>query len=227
MFLLRGYVNYQYSFFFDSGKLAKKCDPLRRVHRGSSASLKKRDYFGNMQGSEARITRADLDLQRQKMKSGSDLVGSDPDGGESLIESSELDSDGNQVRIFVGIYDYIPSVMSPNPDAALKELPFSEGQLLKVGQLVLCFIYQVSGSHRKRIRILRILRILINSQISSNFETPDEFFLENSCFFQTHWIFGLFLNYTHWIIAIKTVVFSKQLLGCCCLRVFLKNAVSM
>ena len=136
MFLLRGYVNYQYSFFFDSGKLAKKCDPLRRVHRGSSASLKKRDYFGNMQGSEARITRADLDLQRQKMKSGSDLVGSDPDGGESLIESSELDSDGNQVRIFVGIYDYIPSVMSPNPDAALEELPFSEGQLLKVGQLV-------------------------------------------------------------------------------------------
>ena len=36
------------------------------------------------------------------------------------------------VRIFVALFDYDPLTMSPNPDACDEELPFREGQLIKV-----------------------------------------------------------------------------------------------
>lgn len=36
-------------------------------------------------------------------------------------------------RIFVALFDYDPLSMSPNPDAADEELPFNEGQIIKVG----------------------------------------------------------------------------------------------
>lgn len=36
------------------------------------------------------------------------------------------------VRWFVALFDYDPLSMSPNPDAAEEELPFQEGQMIKV-----------------------------------------------------------------------------------------------
>lgn len=36
------------------------------------------------------------------------------------------------VRWFIALFDYDPMTMSPNPDAAEEELPFQEGQLIKV-----------------------------------------------------------------------------------------------
>nr|XP_027202997.1 RIMS-binding protein 2-like isoform X2 [Dermatophagoides pteronyssinus] len=36
------------------------------------------------------------------------------------------------VRWFVALFDYDPMTMSPNPDAAEEELPFQEGQLIKI-----------------------------------------------------------------------------------------------
>lgn len=36
------------------------------------------------------------------------------------------------VRVFVALFDYDPVSMSPNPDAKEEELPFREGQILKV-----------------------------------------------------------------------------------------------
>ncbi|KAM9475606.1 RIMS-binding protein 2 [Clarias gariepinus] len=38
----------------------------------------------------------------------------------------------NLPRIFVALFDYDPQSMSPNPDAAVEELPFKEGQIIKV-----------------------------------------------------------------------------------------------
>ncbi|KAM4619784.1 peripheral-type benzodiazepine receptor-associated protein 1 [Polymixia lowei] len=38
----------------------------------------------------------------------------------------------NDIRIFVALFPYDPATMSPNPDAAEEELPFSEGQIIKV-----------------------------------------------------------------------------------------------
>ncbi|XP_039537470.1 RIMS-binding protein 2-like isoform X16 [Pimephales promelas] len=43
-------------------------------------------------------------------------------------EESELEDS----RIFVAMFDYDPLSMSPNPDAAVEELPFKEGQIIKV-----------------------------------------------------------------------------------------------
>ena len=37
-----------------------------------------------------------------------------------------------QVRVFLAIYDYDPSTMSPNPDAEDEELAFNEGDLIRV-----------------------------------------------------------------------------------------------
>lgn len=51
-----------------------------------------------------------------------------------LYEESETDpgADEPPARIFVALFDYDPLSMSPNPDAA-EELPFKEGQIIKVG----------------------------------------------------------------------------------------------
>ena len=37
-----------------------------------------------------------------------------------------------KIRIFVALFDYDPVTMSPNPDASDEELPFREGQLIKI-----------------------------------------------------------------------------------------------
>ena len=39
----------------------------------------------------------------------------------------------SEVRVFVALFPYDPAAMSPNPDAAEEELPFREGQIIKVG----------------------------------------------------------------------------------------------
>ena len=61
----------------------------------------------------------------------SELIDYEDDGGESLIESV-TDFDEQRVRIFIALFDYDPTIMSPNPDALDEELPFKEGQLIKV-----------------------------------------------------------------------------------------------
>ena len=62
----------------------------------------------------------------------SELIDFEDDGGESLVDSiSEIQED-ERVRIFIGLYDYDPVSMSPNMDCVDEELPFKEGQLIKV-----------------------------------------------------------------------------------------------
>uniref|UniRef100_A0A8D1EYX1 RIMS-binding protein 2 n=1 Tax=Sus scrofa TaxID=9823 RepID=A0A8D1EYX1_PIG len=51
-----------------------------------------------------------------------------------FYEESETDPGAEELpaRIFVALFDYDPLTMSPNPDAAEEELPFTEGQIIKV-----------------------------------------------------------------------------------------------
>ncbi|NXX36608.1 RIMB2 protein, partial [Nicator chloris] len=51
-----------------------------------------------------------------------------------FYEESETDpgTEDLSTRIFVALFDYDPLTMSPNPDAAEEELPFKEGQIIKV-----------------------------------------------------------------------------------------------
>lgn len=67
----------------------------------------------------------------------SELIDYSDDGGESLIDCSST-SAKEQVHIFIALFDYDPATMSPNPDAVESELPFSEGQLIKVGFTMVC-----------------------------------------------------------------------------------------
>lgn len=46
--------------------------------------------------------------------------------------SLESADDKGSARLFVALFDYDPVSMSPNRDAAEEELPFQEGQILKV-----------------------------------------------------------------------------------------------
>lgn len=54
-----------------------------------------------------------------------------PGPPRSAASATAVKDDG--IRIFVALFDYDPVSMSPNPDAAEEELPFKEGQILKVG----------------------------------------------------------------------------------------------
>ncbi|XP_069556854.1 peripheral-type benzodiazepine receptor-associated protein 1-like [Brachyistius frenatus] len=47
------------------------------------------------------------------------------------VESTKMKGESD-IRIFVALFPYDPASMSPNPDAAEEELPFTEGQIIKV-----------------------------------------------------------------------------------------------
>nr|XP_020480205.1 peripheral-type benzodiazepine receptor-associated protein 1 isoform X3 [Monopterus albus] len=47
------------------------------------------------------------------------------------VDSAKVKGDSD-IRIFVALFPYDPATMSPNPDAAEEELPFTEGQIIKV-----------------------------------------------------------------------------------------------
>lgn len=51
---------------------------------------------------------------------------------EGSYDSYPAEGGDNRVRFFVALFDYDPQTMSPNPDAADEELPFQEGQMIKV-----------------------------------------------------------------------------------------------
>lgn len=54
-------------------------------------------------------------------------------GRRSLDDYDESEPE-ELTRVFVALFDYDPMSMSPNPDAADEELPFKEGQIIKVGE---------------------------------------------------------------------------------------------
>ena len=56
------------------------------------------------------------------------------EAGENDSISGEINPvvDENSVRLFIALFDYDPVTMSPNVDCIDEELPFREGQILKV-----------------------------------------------------------------------------------------------
>jgi len=68
----------------------------------------------------------------------SELIDYSDDDSESLIDSNACVSIKEELHIFIALFDYEPSTMSPNPDAIESELPFSEGQLIKVCLGIVC-----------------------------------------------------------------------------------------
>merc|ERR1719323_1290374 len=50
----------------------------------------------------------------------------------TISTNNNSNNKSERMRIFVALFDYDPPTMSPNPDACDEELPFREGQLIKV-----------------------------------------------------------------------------------------------
>ncbi len=44
------------------------------------------------------------------------------------------------VRLFVALFSYNPAVMSPNPETMEEELPFEQGQIIKVKMFISCIL---------------------------------------------------------------------------------------
>ena len=64
-----------------------------------------------------------------------EVVASSGNGTSGTTGPSHVSVSNNRaerMRIFVALFDYDPPSMSPNPDACDEELPFREGQLIKV-----------------------------------------------------------------------------------------------
>lgn len=76
--------------------------------------------------------------QAEEKRSLTNLVVVDNKNNRTEQKNANVEYNANQsnrnerMRIFVALFDYDPPTMSPNPDACDEELPFREGQLIKV-----------------------------------------------------------------------------------------------
>ncbi|XP_075689417.1 RIMS-binding protein 2 isoform X13 [Rhinoderma darwinii] len=94
------------------GRTERADHPVRRFSHGSTVPQRPRPMM---------VPSIDSYGSREKLSS-------------DMYEESETDGgmEDYSVRIFVALFDYDPRTMSPNPDAAEEELPFKEGQIIKV-----------------------------------------------------------------------------------------------
>lgn len=58
-----------------------------------------------------------------------------------------------KTRYFLAMFDYDPMTMSPNPDSCEEELPFREGDTIKVNSFI------VSSSHFTTYKLINILGV--------------------------------------------------------------------
>lgn len=59
--------------------------------------------------------------------------GPGPMGGYGPGPMQPMAGPDRRIRYFMALCDYDPTTMSPNPDACEEELPFNEGDCIKVG----------------------------------------------------------------------------------------------
>jgi RIMS-binding protein 2 len=53
-------------------------------------------------------------------------------GQRGPLTQQQMQQQGKKARLFMALFDYDPSTMSPNPDGCEEELPFQEGDHIKV-----------------------------------------------------------------------------------------------
>ncbi|XP_051489770.1 RIMS-binding protein 2 isoform X2 [Apus apus] len=101
----------------------------RSGSEGNISPVKEEAYYGSIGGHKQWAQRrAMASHYRHDGYGGHDHLSPD------IYEESETDPGAEDIstRIFVALFDYDPLTMSPNPDAAEEELPFKEGQIIKV-----------------------------------------------------------------------------------------------
>ncbi|XP_069647685.1 peripheral-type benzodiazepine receptor-associated protein 1 isoform X11 [Haliaeetus albicilla] len=110
----------------------KKWDQRESCYRenGEKASGNKDPRGQELSGAaawQAPSRRGNKSVRRNQMQK---PLLSSPGLPRSTASETSVEDDG--IRVFVALFDYDPVSMSPNPDAAEEELPFKEGQILKV-----------------------------------------------------------------------------------------------
>ncbi|XP_039628005.1 RIMS-binding protein 2 isoform X13 [Polypterus senegalus] len=99
----------------------------RSGSEGNVSPVKEDVYYRSVAGRRKwPLQRSMASEQRYDGYSGQDRHSSE------FYDESEPDLNEEPTRIFVALFDYDPLSMSPNPDAADEELPFKEGQIIKV-----------------------------------------------------------------------------------------------
>uniref|UniRef100_A0A667ZRM7 RIMS binding protein 2 n=1 Tax=Myripristis murdjan TaxID=586833 RepID=A0A667ZRM7_9TELE len=121
---------------------AVPCTPINPNILPSSPSYGNSDYSRGLMeppSDFADNSRSDLSdiLEEEEEDLYSDhLVEAQPRGytvaANRVRKLSQKTIGNNDIRLFVALFPYDPATMSPNPDAAEEELPFSEGQIIKV-----------------------------------------------------------------------------------------------
>lgn len=123
---------------FDSSRtLTSKNDSPRSV----SNTQRKRPTNGVQSDHDANANKVIRDNSPVRTSKRDDIPLLDLNGCD---DRSDVDSisgeinppiDDNRVRLFVALFDYDPETMSPNTDALDEELPFKEGQIIKVNNV--------------------------------------------------------------------------------------------
>ncbi|XP_051956486.1 RIMS-binding protein 2 isoform X2 [Xyrauchen texanus] len=108
-----------YSEMHEEGRRRNSHNALKTGGGSQSSSQLDRDSCRKHRGPQHRpLTVPSIDGYRDRSRR-----------SPPCYEESEKE---DQFRIFVALFDYDPLSMSPNPDAADEELPFKEGQIIKV-----------------------------------------------------------------------------------------------
>lgn len=111
-------------------------DEHENYEQGMSNSSRSPPYVGGAPGDEYSGLENNNEMGPRKILDDipdSDLIDYEDDGeGESLVDDTDMEYDDQRVRVFIALFDYDPTTMSPNPDALDEELPFKEGQIIRV-----------------------------------------------------------------------------------------------
>jgi len=107
--------------------------PSESVHHAESYSEEEFDHSmkNRVHGPYKRSGISPMPPQRTRVISEFERSSFGPYGISHRRPQSQRERE-HGVRWFMALFDYDPLSMSPNPDAAEEELPFSEGQLIKV-----------------------------------------------------------------------------------------------
>jgi len=72
------------------------------------------------------------DINKNSTTPATDFNTNNTNNTSTISTNNNSNNKSERMRIFVALFDYDPPTMSPNPDACDEELPFREGQLIKV-----------------------------------------------------------------------------------------------
>ena len=110
--------------------------------------------YSDTEADHGGVERSATPLDEHRMEQQKEALRRPVDDEAAPTTEGQASSDGGyvgemapeeRVRVFLALYDYDPSTMSPNPDAEEEELTFNEGDLIKVSKRSTPFRQVIDG----------------------------------------------------------------------------------